>query len=187
MPPKRLAEALSELDELRRKITTANLETHEDGWELFDAKRFTYKLRDIPVESSALLYNLHHNDMFPVGLVDVFIKFFTPALIHQMLAGHALKDPHWNRLSAFDHSKSARVGVPDIYRMFAVKIRLYGLQQRPSEHQRIKDPYLSAVKESVDYFNSKYPRCCQDANRTRKLLSCFLLTHDYFDTLSLNW
>ncbi|KAJ1412138.1 hypothetical protein B484DRAFT_402420 [Ochromonadaceae sp. CCMP2298] len=184
MPPKRLASELWDLEEKRKKISAISAAVDEEGWELVD---FKYKHREVPPESAALLYKLSSSAFFPLKLVDVFLKFYSWDLMGSMLRGHAAANPVWNHLSKGSQSKRASTSLPDIYRALAVKIRLYGLQQRPSEHERRLDPYLSAVREALKHFAILHPKKAQDPYRVKKLLSCFMLTFDYFDELSINW
>ncbi|KAJ1420985.1 hypothetical protein B484DRAFT_433396 [Ochromonadaceae sp. CCMP2298] len=184
---KRLSEVMTELNEKRRKRAVQMAPVNEEGWELMDYTKFTYKHREVEAEASRLLYNLRSTEMFPLRLVDVFLKFFNRPLLESMLAGHLAHNPEWANLSKSCKSKRADTSVPMLYRMIAVKIRLYGLQQRPSEHCPIKNPFLSAVKQATSHFDALYGCSGQDVNRTCKLISCFLCTHEYYDQLSANW
>jgi hypothetical protein len=183
----RLAFELWDLEEKRKKISAISAAVDEEGWELVDFKKYKYKHREVPVESAALLYKLSSSILFPLKLVDVFLRFYSADLMESMLRGHAAVNPVWNHLSKGSQSKRASTSLPDIYRALAVKIRLYGLQQRPSEHERRLDPYLSAVREALEHFAILHPKKAQDPYRVKKLLSCFMLTFEYFDELSINW
>jgi hypothetical protein len=168
----RLSSELFDLDEKRKKISAINATVEEEGWELINYKNNKYKHREVPPKAAALLFKLTNSLFFPLKLVDVFLKFYTWDLMGSMLRGHAAANPVWNHLSRGSQSKRASTSLPDIYRALAVKIRLYGLQQRPSEHERRPDPYLSAVRDALAHFQIKHPKAAQDANRVKKLLSC---------------
>jgi hypothetical protein len=44
----------------------------------------------VPAESAALLYKLSSTALFPLKLVDVFLKFYSWDLMESMLHGHML-------------------------------------------------------------------------------------------------
>ncbi|KAJ1394289.1 hypothetical protein B484DRAFT_407932 [Ochromonadaceae sp. CCMP2298] len=108
-------------------------------------------------------------------------------LLEAVRAARGLQNPSWHYLSRSNGVNMADISVPAIYRSIAVKIRIYGLQPWPSEDEHLKAPFVAAVQEALGHFASVFGSQAQDVNRVRKLVSCFLVTHDHFDQLSLNW
>jgi hypothetical protein len=79
-----------DLEEKRKKISAISAAVDEEGWELVDFKKYKYKHREVPAESAALLYKLSSSALFPLKLVDVFLKFYSWDLMESMLHGHML-------------------------------------------------------------------------------------------------
>jgi hypothetical protein len=95
----RLSSELFGLDEKRKKITAINTAVEEEGWELVDMKKYKYRHWEVPPEASALKYKFTNSLLFPLKLVDVFLRFYTWDLMGSMLRGLASANPVWNHLS----------------------------------------------------------------------------------------
>ena len=181
------------IEKTRTKKAKTYAKCSEVGWTSFNSKKFVYKHTEVEDELVNPILNYRHTAQSPVELLQIFLDFFTPELIAQIRDSLYTSDAYWNRVD--EKGGRARNNDIDIYKVMAIKIRIFGLHVVPSEHKKPKGrkrdrPLLKAVKKAKKHFEDYYdhiPVKLQDDNRICRLLTHFLITHDHFELLSNNF
>jgi hypothetical protein len=178
-----LTNELNEVNKKRRRITQNFKNIREDGWEATDKKINHYGLIKMNRDVSGMLFKMRSTAGQPVNPCSIFLVFLSPQFIYNIITSLDQNFPHWNRISS---SQKAEKSLKAIYQMLAVKIRIQGLQNCPSENRNNDRPLRYAVKDAKEHSKAKGFHI-QSSDRVERLIYFFLLTFECFDDFSYNF
>jgi hypothetical protein len=167
---------LTEKEEERAPKKPKAMEIKVNDWRKIDLKKESFRLPNISSEKAFIIFKFRR-----ATYLDIFLEFLPINLLEVV----------WNNADlVYDGGKKINKGIFDpklIYRFFAIKIRVQGLQNGPKLNKQNGKPLQESFLEAREYFSASFPEKSPGRNVISKLSSSFLITADYFNQLSLNF
>lgn len=159
-------------------------ESNESDWENVHLQNSAFKMATPPANELFAVNNLPHNSTF----FDIFNKFLPRSLLEDIWRHYPRN--HWHYRSAgsdvlllhglFDYKA--------VLTMFAIYIRIMGLQIVPSNQGGKGRQKRDAIVEALNYFNTKYPDAKFLGRETYELLiSHFCIPSEFYEQISSNF
>lgn len=187
----RLRETLAEVNTRRTKRVIVSQNNPEIGWEGMDNKKFIYMHTEIAKESAFPIFKARPTAAAPITLLSIFLAIINESLIQNMLLKIQTVNPNvWT----IGYGKHVKISTKLIYLMYAVKIRIIGLQNKSTENEAKQRPLRDSVTEALCHFNdissgfvSPVRNCVYPCDKMERMMSRLKLDETHFAELSLNF
>lgn len=152
-------------------------------WKEVDPSEESFEVPYVPKTYSYISFNIRR-----CSLLNLFLRFYNPQLLQKIWSEQL--NGHWSYDGYHGTINHGIFSLSYLYKFYAIKIRIQGLHNVPTESKPHKRPLRYDVKEAVKYFRSEYGGGKSEnysppgIRHTEHLLSHFLVTKEYFDDLS---
>jgi hypothetical protein len=85
---------------------------------------------------------------------DIFLKMLSFEFVFKIFAEKQSEHPEKFR---YGNGRSINVSIDKLFKYIAIRVRVQGLQNKPTESKSIRDPQRKAFQEAINYFKTKYP------------------------------
>ena len=159
----------------------------DDGWETlnYDEYRYDHVLPDLCLRDPVLIQQCRPSDQRNITLLDIFLTFVNPKLVCNIV--NAAQRTNINTWLVDGGRKKVLPSLRNLYLMYAVKVRVFGLQNKPIESVKNSRPQRENI-EAYRYFDENFELADDmehlKISKMEKLFTVIKISAEHLDELS---